>query len=277
MPQAADVEGLLGRGTTQFILLAKVTATADRGGDILRVALHTRDIEFETETYKAVPFKVSEAQVVSGTRVNNATFQTMLADAFNRMNLKGGKWQGATVEIVVVDYEEIGEGYVRKQRGRFGEARVKGREATIEYRGLTHLINQPIGDKYSILCRYDLGDAKCTKDLTAFTHAGTVSSITNQQKFVISVNQANGYFKPGKIVWTSGNNSGLSMEVVDNVGTTITLFQPMVEEIEVGDGFNIIAGCDKKLSTCHTKFDNGINHGGEDSMPERDQLWTFPD
>jgi len=268
-------------GTTSFVMLVDILATAARGGDRLSLALHTQDIVFGGVTYKARPFEISELEQQSGVNISNATFQTMLADAFTRLNIVGGKWQGATTTIQVVDYLNLANGYVRRQSGRLGESTVRGLDASVDYLGLMALLSQEIGDKTSKLCRYQLGDADCKKVLAAYTFTGTVTAVTNNQKFTITTNQADAqgkaYFYRGKITWTSGLNNGLSMETQSNVGTLLTLFQPMLRNVVVGDAYSIVAGDDKRIETCHNKFANAVNFGAEPTVPERERLFHFPE
>lgn len=267
----------LQRGTTRFIFLVKLEATEENGGDILRLALNTKPIPFEGETYKAMPLEPSEMEALSGMAVDNMTVSTILQNSFSRMNIKGGRWQGARISIFNICFDEPEIGIIRGQIGRLGQITLAGREATIDFRGLTQLLAQEIGDLTSRLCRYILGDEDCGVDLTPFTFTGTVSAVTNRQKFTISTSRPTKDFDGGLIKFTSGQNNGLSMEVDNNDGQLITLFQPMIGEVAVGDSYIIKSGCAKDFHTCHFKFNNADNHGGEDCIPNRETLYKIPE
>lgn len=277
MPISPAIISALADGTGFFVTLVRVTQTAAKGGGTVAYALHTRDVVFEGITYVAAPFEPSKMSQASGVSVDNATINHILGDLFTRQNIKGGAWAGATVVLLAVDLNQLTEGPARAHFGRLGKVKTLGTEAQTEYRGLMQLLGQDLGDRSSRKCRYGLGDADCTLDLAAFTFTGTVVGVTNNQKITISVSKANDYFKYGKIRFTSGNNNGLDMEIINNVGTLITLFLPMPGVIQIGDAFDIIAGDDKTLSTCHNKFDNAVNHGGEDGIPSPDTVFKFPD
>lgn len=267
----------LQRGTTRFIFLVKIEATEENGGDTLLLALNTKPITFESEVYKSMPLEPSEMEALSGMAVDNMTVSTILQNSFSRMNIKGGKWQGAKVSIYNTCFDEPEIGIIRGQIGRFGQITVAGREATIEFRGLTQLLDQEIGDLTSRLCRYVLGDEDCGVDMTPHTFTGSVTAVNNRQKFTISTSQATGKFDGGLIKFTSGQNNGLSMEVDNNIGQVITLFQPMLGTIVNGDSYIIKKGCKKDLSTCDNEFGNGANHGGEDCIPSRETLYKIPE
>ena len=38
-------------------------------------------------------------------------------------------------------------------------------------------------------------------------------------------------------------------------------------KMEIGDQFEVIAGCDKQFNTCINKFNNAINFRGEPHLP----------
>lgn len=279
MSLSVDQLSAITKGTTTIRMLVKVSAI---GGDVIRVALHTRKITFESEVYVAAPFTPSEFESVAGLSVSNATFQTLLSTTLNRLDLKGGKWQGAIVEMMIVDFLNLGIGAIFRQRGRFGQAQLIGREVTLEYRSIMNLLGQEIGWRYGRLCRYKLGvndgvNSFCPVNIASFTQTGTVGTVTNNQKFIISTSQADDYFYRGKITFTSGLNEGLSMETQNNDGTLLTLFMPMPSDVVAGDTYSIVAGDDKTLATCCNKFDAGIDFGAEPCIPDKDKAYKVPD
>lgn len=91
---------------------------------------------------------------------------------------------------------------------------------------------------------------------------------------------SDGWFKAGHLKWTSGLNSGVSMEVKSWNSTTreIVLFLEMPFEIVLGDQFDIYPGCQKRVvEDCKTKFDNVANFRGEPYVPGRDAILKVPD
>ena len=88
-----------------------------------------------------------------------------------------------------------------------------------------------------------------------------------------------GWFRAGKLAFTSGANDGLSVEVKNhrNDGAvTIELWQVMPEPIAAGDTFVISAGCDKRFQTCHERFNNIINFRGFPHIPGNDFVVSYP-
>ncbi len=186
-----------------------------------------------------------------------------------------GLYDFAEIEIFVVNYNDLTQGKLVAKRGRLGEVTLSGQMFQAEVRGLTQHLSQTIGNVFSPSCRAVLGDNKCGVDLTPFTVSAIVSEISNNQTFKASVlTEDAGWYIGGEVIWTSGNNVGRRMEVKEFAATQLVLALPMGKSISVGDGFDIIAGCDKTRETCQNKFSNIINFRGEPDVPGTDKLLT---
>lgn len=277
MPISEAIKTALAQGTGHFVTVVRVTAKPSRGGDEIAYALHTRDVVYDGTTFIAAPFEPSKMQQTAGTQADNATLNHVLGDLFDKANIKGGKWAGARIELMCLDTNQLAEGPARRHLGRVGDVNTGGQEAQTEFRGLMQLLSQEIGDRTSRRCRLKLGSPECGVDIADFTFPGTVAAITNQQRFDTDTNEPDEFFNRGRIIWTSGLNDGLEMEVVTNDGGEIVLFLPMPSLVQVGDDFDLIAGDDKSLLICHTRFDNAVNFGGEDSLPIPGRVFKFPE
>ena len=88
------------------------------------------------------------------------------------------------------------------------------------------------------------------------------------------------WFKTGHLIWKTGLNTGISMEVKSWSSSTkeIILFLEMPFDIANGDRFWVYPGCQKRiLDDCRDKFDNVLNFRGEPNVPGTDQLMKVPD
>jgi len=167
----------------------------------------------------------------------------------------------------------LSQGKLQLKKGTIGEVKLKGSNFTAEIRGLAESLQQNIGELYSASCRAILGDNRCKVDLSSFKVNGSVTEIIDNNSFKASaLTQANGYFTGGEIKFTSGSNINLRMEVKEFSESVISLALPFPYQIQVGDNFEAIAGCDKTVSTCKSKFDNIINFRGEPHIPGTDQI-----
>jgi uncharacterized phage protein (TIGR02218 family) len=113
-----------------------------------------------------------------------------------------------------------------------------------------------------------IGEQAFTVPFDATGMAGTISN----EGTVTPLGAESGYFDFGKLTWLTGNNADLSMEVKAYQPGQITLALPMPYEVQAGDTYSLIAGCDKQLSTCSSKYNNVTNFRGEPYVPGTDKI-----
>ena len=264
----------LAERVTTLCDLWKITA---KNGSVVRTCNHTRNITYNSELYLAVPLKTMNFQMSANLDPGNSEVAApLVVDGFTEGDLLNGVWDFARVEVVTINYGDPTMGFARKRTGHLGEVSIHNGTFTAEYRSLTDLLNQPVGTVYGPLCPYTLGDANCTKSLAAFTFTGTVAIVGSRAVFTVSVVKPDEYFTLGKITFTSGANTGLSMEIKKQVGTRIVLAQAMPYAIASGVSVTLIAGDDKKRATCRDKFANAVNFGGVPDLPGPDKIFTYP-
>jgi uncharacterized phage protein (TIGR02218 family) len=87
-------------------------------------------------------------------------------------------------------------------------------------------------------------------------------------------------FARGKLVWTSGVNNGLAVEIKAHSSSAgvsrIAIALPMGAPVVVGDTFSATAGCDRTFATCRDRFANTVNFGGFPHMPGTDFAMSYP-
>ncbi len=71
---------------------------------------------------------------------------------------------------------------------------------------------------------------------------------------------------------TSGANAGQKCEVKRYQAPQFTLSEPYAQPIQVGDGYSVIAGCDKRFDTCSGRFLNALNFRGRPHVPGTDRI-----
>ncbi len=233
------------------------------------------DIVFASLTYLSIAgFTPSSVETKDNFSVDNVEVQGMFQSGYiTAPDLLAGKYDFAEVEIFIVNYMDISQGRMLLRRGRLGEVTMQKDTFIAELRGLAENLQQTIGELYQPSCRAILGDSECKKVLTSFTFTGTVTTVTSGLIFTSNaLTQAAGYFTGGQITWTSGNNNGLKMEVKEFANKQVVLAQAMPYGIQVGNSFQIVAGCDKTHQTCINKFNNIINFRGEPFVPGTDAI-----
>ena len=117
---------------------------------------------------------------VDGSEISGALADEELTDA----DLAAGRYDAAAIEVYLVDWSEPALG-VLLAKGVLGEVRREGAAFTAELRSLAHRLAEDSGRLYTATCSADLGDARCTVDLTdaAFRGSGTVATLDGDVEF----------------------------------------------------------------------------------------------
>jgi uncharacterized phage protein (TIGR02218 family) len=218
----------------------------------------------------------------AGMAVDNLELRTLDdGSLFTLENVTGGLWRDATFKLLRYNWASPTDGVEYLCAGVLGNVQFLNGQVVVELRGLQQFLQQSVGTVSTKTCRARLGDTLCAKNLTTFTHSGTVTSVTSKQQFAASaLNQATDYYGEGLVTWLTGANAGLQQKVKTHTGTggTFLLMLPMPYTITVGDTLRAVAGCHKRLEEdCGTKFNNVLNFQGEPHRPGVDALTANPE
>jgi uncharacterized phage protein (TIGR02218 family) len=245
---------------------------------------HDRDIVLDGVVCRAgTGLVASEATQQLGLAVAGQEIAGALAaDTLNEDDLAAGRYDAATVEVWLVDWS-VPDLRVLIAKGVVGEVRREGAAFAAELRSLAYPLDQDSGRRFTATCSADLGDARCTVDLSnaAFVGSGTVAVLTATSSFTTGGLEvfADSWFSAGKLTFTSGANSGLAVEVkthrVSADGVHISLWQAMPQPVAAGDTFTVTAGCDKRFVTCRDRFANGENFRGFPAIPGNDFVVSY--
>lgn len=276
------LQAKLDAGVTTLAQCWKLTR---RDGMVVGFTDHDVDLTFDGVTFRAgTGLSASEATSRFGLAVDGAEIAGALSDdSLSEHDLAGGRYDAATIETWLVDVTDVGL-RVLTARGSLGEVRREGAAFGAELRGLADALAQESGRLYTARCGADLGDTRCRVDLASpvFRGSGAVVTVDGMSQFTASglAGFADGWFSAGKLVWSSGANTGLAMEVKihRNAGGVVrlVLWQAMADAILPGDGFVVTAGCDKQFSTCRNRFGNSGNFRGFPHIPGNDFVLSYP-
>jgi uncharacterized phage protein (TIGR02218 family) len=264
--------------------LCRCWVIARRDGMTLGFTDHDEDVAVDAVTCRAgTGLTGSEATQKLGLSVDSSELSGALNDAsLNEDDLAAGRYDAASVELWLVDWGEP-ELRVLLAKGSLGEVKRAGGAFTAEVRGISERLNQDSGRLYTATCSADMGDGRCTIDLSSSTFRGngTVATLLGTSSFTTSGlgGYAETWFTAGKLTFTRGANAGNSVEIKShrNTGTvTLDLWQAMPEPIAAGDTFTVTAGCDKRFATCHDRFNNIVNFRGFPHVPGNDFVVRYP-
>jgi uncharacterized phage protein (TIGR02218 family) len=279
------LQSLLQVRVHRFATLYRITR---KDGVVFRFTNHDATINYATHDY--VPAggpSASARQKVDGLKDRNFEAMGMLTSSkITFDDLRAGRYREAKVEIMTIDWMHPWADPYEICTYWITNVQFTGEIWTAQLEGLTHKLKQEVGGIVGRMCRvHRFGDMQCgvAGGEAAFTTSGlaVTSVIRARREFTCtSLNsQADGYYQNGYVRFTTGGNDNLSMDVnaFFQSGGRVVFWMDMPYDIQVGDTFNIVAGCDRLMSTCRDKFDNILNFRGYPTVPGTDAMITTPD
>lgn len=256
---------------------------------ILAFTNHMEDITYNGTIYKHNDaIDISSIATKSDFSSDNMDLVGFLKDTgVSNSDIMADVYDGALVEVLLVDYTDLTKGHLVLKTGYIGEISQTKDTFTAEVRGLTQKLEQNFGELYSPTCRARLGDGRCKINMNStilqnninynLKNTGIVNQVINNRLIIDnSRNEPISFFNFGFLTFTSGENIGKSMEIKNSENEKILLFLPLQRAIRISDTFIIQAGCDKFFNTCIGKFNNAINFRAEPHLPGRDKVLEFP-
>lgn len=204
------------------------------------------------------------------------------SDAITEADILDGRYDGAIVETRLVNWAEPAQ---NRLVGRAAIAKITRSDGKFvaELESAARGLDQVRGRHLARHCDARLGDSRCRKSLgsSAFTGSGAVAATEGPGAIVATgiASYAENWFAGGEIRWTSGAKAGLSERVAGSRptpgGTLVTYWSETASQPGPGDGFTIVAGCDKRFATCRSKFDNALNFRGFPHLPGNDSAYSY--
>jgi uncharacterized phage protein (TIGR02218 family) len=270
---------------TTLARLWKLTRT---DGAVFGFTDHDEPISYAGTRYEpSSAFDASAIQTRSELNVDSASGIGLLDSAgITAADIEAGRWDGAALQIVEVNYADLSMGHNPLRAGDLGNIQRDGPWFHAEMRGLLYRLQNNIGRIVKPSCDATLGDARCGVDLDGspgFSTGGVVLSAASARQFstdsVAVLGFHEGWFDFGTVRWLDGLNAGLAMEIKQHIAVgspageaTLVLQLPMPYAIWDGDAFELQPGCDKRKATCIAKFNNVLNFRGFSFVPGQDKV-----
>lgn len=285
MPRDLSVD-LLAHFQGEVLTLAMLVRVTRRDGLVVGMTSAQSAITYDSTTFEPqVGLASSAIEQSAGTGIDSIDVDGFLtSDVITEIDLEAGLWDGAAVELLLVNRSNLAQGHVMLMKGSLGQVTIDDHGFRSEVLGLSNLLKQNIAQRTSPTCRCRrLGDSQCKISMVgnavnghAIRQTVTVSSVASDLQFVANSSAPTGHFASGIVRCEDGANAGLEREVKSHtkVGSTaeIELHIPFPFVIEVGDEVRLEAGCDRSLARCRDYFDNANNFHGEPFLPGNDKI-----
>lgn len=120
---------------------------------------------------------------------------------------------------------------------------------------------------YQPSCTNTLFDTACGLLRQNFMAQTTIESGSTTARILCQVNQPQGWFTQGVIEFLDGGNSGLKRTIRIHESGVLLLTLPLLEAPQAGQQIKIYPGCDKRLETCQSRFNNFSQFRGAPFIP----------
>lgn len=251
-------------------------------GVVFTVTDHDVPIVFNGETYSAKDgvSPTSIAQEASAAVANSEVNGFLTPTGLTEEDIFAGLWDNAFVSIFEVNYNDLSMGAMALGSGNIGEVKAGRTAFNAEMRGLTQRLQKVVGRVYTAGCPWVFGSIgsayvpACNIDLGPLTVTGAFTAVADLRTMTDSSRvEASDYFGAGLITITSGDNTGVQMEVYSFAAGQFVLHLPLPYAVAVGDTYSATPGCRKRYTEdCRTKWNNTNNFGGFPLVPGSDKV-----
>lgn len=283
MTYPAALQAHLESGTTT---IARAWAVTRADGTVLGFTDHDRPLSFggiEFEPDSGMTAKT----IAQGTGLsvdNSEAYGALRSEAITEADLLAGRYDAAEVRIWIVNWAKP---TVRAMifRGAFGEVTRGGGAFTVELRGLSEPLSAEKGRVYHPRCGACLGDTRCGFDVSQPGYATEIALESIEDARIFRFASVPGFedrwFEKGRFEVLSGAAAGLvgviKNDRVEGSGRRmVELWTRLGQDVAAGDRVRMIAGCDRRATTCRLKFDNFLNFRGFPHIPGEDWLTSYP-
>lgn len=279
---SAEFSAHVGAGLTT---LCRCWAITRSDGEVYGFTDHDCGLDFDGISFKAdTGLSAVALQTSTGLSVDNSEVLGALSDlAIREADVEAGRFDGAGIRAWLVNWADPDTRWLQF-RGTIGELTRQGSAFRAELRGLTEMLNRPVGRIYQKPCAAVLGDQNCRFELNSPGYFAelAVEQVEGGRVFRWQALEGfePGWFERGRLSVIDGAAGGLWVSVKsdrsEGGGRIIEAWTPLRADIAPGDTVRLLAGCDKRTETCRLKFNNLLNFQGFPDLPTEDWVMAVP-
>lgn len=247
-----------------------------RDGAGIGLTTHDAELLSEEAAYQPAPGMVPAAvtRTLGLDPHSGEASGAVSAEALDEDDLALGRWDGAAIRLMALDWLEPDADAIALLGGEIGSVSIDGDSFAADLRGAAARLQEPVCPATSAECRAQFGDKQCRVDLAGRTVRATVISANENMLTLDQIFDER--FVLGRMRFMSGDNCGLSNVVLAVDGASVTLRDLPRGPIDAGCKVQLREGCDKRFETCATRFANAANFRGEPHLPGTDLLTRYP-
>ena len=247
-----------------------------RDGAGLGLTSHDAALTIDGVSYRPSPGMTPAAvRLRGGLEPQSGEVEGALTDAaLSERDFEVGRWDGARVTLVAADWADPDADPIPLVGGGLGPVTMKDGAFAAELVGAADTLSAPACPETSPECRAELGDFACRVDLAGRRGMFAASGLDGNR--LILDRAAGERFVLGEMCVMSGANCGWRSRILAVDGAAIMLREAPLVEIAANTRVRLTEGCDKRFTTCRTRFSNSDNFRGEPHLPGNDLLTRYP-
>jgi len=231
----------------------------------------------ELVTYMAedyVPTSIGRSQIESRNELARANLDVNVS----LTNAAAIRWlsdNGENIVTLTIFERDVSETFITAWKGRLA-AVIPGMENfSLKFESIFTSLRRPgLRSRYQRSCRHPLYSRGCTLDPEDFATVGECTALSGTVATVTEAAlESDGYYTGGML----RSPDGVLSYIIDHTGSAITLQRTsfsLSNEAASGFPFNVdlYPGCSRDRVTCNSKFDNLLNYGGFDFIPQKNPM-----
>jgi len=246
-------------------------------GVTIGLTSHDSDLWFDGIRHRGSPGMLPSAiRRTADLTSDSAEVQGALThDSIAAADLETGRFDNATVEIGLVDWETLDSATL--YRGTIGGVAEEAGGYQADLQSVKVALETDPVPRTSPTCRAKFCGPGCTLNPVRYTHEAQLSAIdleNNALQFRGAPHAE--LFESGSLRWVDGPHAGLAMEIMSAEGEWLILDALLDPRLLRGTRALLREGCDHTLATCRDRFHNAINFRGEPFLPGNDLLTRYP-
>jgi uncharacterized phage protein (TIGR02218 family) len=196
-------------------------------------------------------------------------------DSIPAADLAAGRFDGAAVEIGVVDWENLDRAVL--YRGEIGGVSEEAGSFSAELRSAKAVLEADTVPRTSPTCRARFCGPGCALSAARFTYDAAVSAVDlAANRVVFAGGPGPEAMRDGSLRWLDGPHAGMAMAVIAADVDGLVLDFDLDTALLTGTRARLREGCDHTVETCQARFGNAANFQGEPFLPGNDLIARYP-
>lgn len=244
--------------------------------DVIGITNHGSDLTIDGIVFHSnASFTPNELKKSADLKHNFLTIEGMLShDLISKKSIELGEYDNAKIDIFLVDYNNPENFKTNVFAGLFGQISFDDNQYQVEIYRIGDALSTKFGDVYSAFCRAEFCDKKCKLNINNYTYQAKVISVLNEYEIILMLDKNLDLdFTDGLFEYFDDKGIKKSIQIFEHSDTLFKLKNKFSKEFKFGDQITLKLGCDKRLKTCVTQFNNGMNFRGEPHVPSN-QLFS---